>query len=221
MKGCLQMIVEEIMNIGITTLKATATIQDAIEIMNKNRIRHIPIVDDEMHILGIVTNRDIRDASPSIFHADEHKEDFLKPVTEIMTTNVITAHRLDFVAEVSAIFYEHNIGCLPITEDDKLIGIITETDILHTLVELMGAHQPSSQIDVLVENITGKLADIAHIFKERKVNITSVLVYPYSDDPNYKVLTFRVQTMDPRGIIEAIEKEGYKVLWPNIPGIDL
>ncbi|WP_209122121.1 acetoin utilization AcuB family protein [Alkalihalobacillus sp. BA299] len=214
------MIVEEIMSTKVTTLKATTTIKDAIEIMNKKRIRHIPVVDDEMHILGIVTDRDIRDASPSIFHAEEHKEDLLKPISEIMTTNVITAHRLDFVAEVSAIFYEHNIGCLPITEGEKLIGIITETDILHTLVELMGAHQPSSQIDVRVENITGKLADIAAIFKNRNVNITSVLVYP-CDDPNYKVLSFRVQTMDPRGIIEAIENVGYKVLWPNLPGIDL
>ncbi|OLO40224.1 acetoin utilization protein AcuB [Alkalihalophilus pseudofirmus] len=215
------MIVEEIMSTNITTLKVTQTIQEAIEVMSKNRIRHIPVVDDDMHILGIVTDRDIRDASPSIFHSDEHKEDFLKPVTEIMKVDVITAHRLDFVAEVSSIFYEYNIGCLPITEDEKLIGMITETDILHTLVELMGAHQPSSQIDVQVENITGKLADIAAIFKNRKVNITSVLVHPSKENSNFKILTFRVQTMDPRGIIEAIEKEGYKVLWPNLPGIDL
>lgn len=84
----------------------------------------------------------------------------------------------------------------------------------------MGAHQPSSQIEVRVENIAGKLADIATIFKERNVSITSVLVYPCKD-ANYKILVFRVQTMDPRGLIAAIEKEGYKVLWPNLPGVEL
>ena len=214
------MIVEEIMSKNVLTLTPEATIQDAMQALNKNRIRHIPIVDNNHELIGIVTDRDIRDASPSIFHSDEHLEDFLKPVTAIMKRDVITAHPLDFVEEISSLFYEHNIGCLPICEEDKVVGMVTETDMLHTLVQLMGAHQPSSQIEIRVENIAGKLADIANIFKNRKVSITSVLVYPCKD-LNYKILVFRVQTMDPRSLIADIEKEGYKVLWPNLPGVEL
>ncbi|MBU8905211.1 acetoin utilization AcuB family protein [Desertibacillus haloalkaliphilus] len=212
------MIIEEIMHTDVVTLTEDATIKTAIKMLEENRIRHIPVIDENNHLIGIVTDRDIRDAKPSIFHSDEHKEDLLKPISTIMERDVFTAHPLDFVEEVSAIFYEHNIGCLPIVEDDKLIGIITETDIFHTLVKLMGAHQPSSHIEVQVENITGKLSEIAAIFKKRKVNITSVLVYPCKDI-QYKTLVFRVQTMDPRAIIADIEKEGYKVLWPNMPGV--
>ncbi|WP_078555515.1 acetoin utilization AcuB family protein [Bacillus alkalicellulosilyticus] len=214
------MIIEEIMKKNVATLEDSATIAEAIEVLAKHRIRHIPVVNKEVEVIGIISDRDIRDASPSIFHSEEHIEDFQKPISEIMKKNVITAHPLDFVEEVASIFYDHHIGCLPIEEDGKLVGIITETQVLHKLVELMGAHQPSSQIEVKVENITGMLAEIAAIFKRKKVNITSVLVYP-SQDEKFKILVFRVQTMDPRSIISEIEGEGYEVLWPNMPGVNL
>lgn len=214
------MLVEQIMTKDVFSLKENATIQEALDAINQKRIRHIPVVNDRNELIGIVSDRDIRSATPSIFYADEHKEVLLKPISTIMKRDVITAHPLDFVEEASALLYEHDIGCLPICEDDRLVGIVTETDILHTLVQLMGAHQPSSQIEIRVENVSGKLADIANIIKKQNVSIVSVLLYP-CQDPNYKILVFRLQTMDPRAIIEAIKKEGYEVLWPNFPGVEL
>ncbi|WP_017726552.1 acetoin utilization AcuB family protein [Halalkalibacterium ligniniphilum] len=214
------MLIEEIMSRNVITLSEGNTIQEAIETLQRHRIRHLPIINHNEDIVGIVTESDIRDASPSIFRAEEHKEDFQKPVTTIMQREVITAHPLDFVAEAAWLMYENHIGCIPITENEKLVGILTETDILHTLVELMGVHQPSSQINVRVENISGKLADVAAILKQERTNITSVLVYPDKDSA-YKILAFRVQTMDPRGLISKIEYEGYEVLAPKLPGMSL
>ncbi|MCM3715001.1 acetoin utilization AcuB family protein [Halalkalibacter oceani] len=210
------MLIEQIMTRDVITLPADATIKEAMRLIELHKIKHIPVVDDDAHIIGIVSDRDIRDASPSIFHATDHLEDFHKPVSTIMKRDVITAHPLDFVEEISNIFYEHHIGCLPIIDDGRLVGLITEKDVLHSLVELIGANQPSSHIEIKVENITGKLADIATIFKLNKVNITSVLVYPHKD-PAYKVLTFRVQTMDPRRLIGILENQGYEVIWPGEP----
>ncbi|TWI56942.1 acetoin utilization AcuB family protein [Halalkalibacter nanhaiisediminis] len=210
------MIIEQIMSRNVYTLTADSPIVDAMKLIELHQIRHIPVVDENDYLIGIISDRDIRDVSPSIFHSTEHLEDFLKPVSSIMKKNVITAHPLDFVEEISSLFYEHHIGCIPIVDDEKVVGIITETDILHTLVELMGAHQPSSHLEVKVQNITGKLADIATIFKEHNANITSVLVYPH-EDPAFKVLVFRIQTMDPRRIINIIQNEGYDVLWPSEP----
>lgn len=201
---------------NVFTLHENDTIKDAMQLIELKQIRHIPIVNEYNQLVGIISDRDIRDASPSIFHSTDHLEDFLKPLSTLMVRNVITAHPLDFVAEASILFYEHHIGCLPIVQDNQLVGIITETDILHTLVQLMGAHQPSSHIEVRVENITGKLADIATIFKDLNVAITSVLVYPYPD-PKFKVLAFRVQTIDPRRIVQTIENNGYHVIWPKEP----
>jgi acetoin utilization protein AcuB len=212
------MIVEQIMKTNVATLRPNNTIADAIELLKRYHIRHIPIIDDDNHVIGIVTDRDIRDASPSIFHACEHLEDFQRPVSTIMKTNVITGHPLDFVEEIAALFYEHRISCLPIIKDGKLAGIVTETDLLHTLVQLTGAHQPGSQIEVKVPNISGMLSEVAAIFGKRNLNISSVLVYPDKDE-RYKILVFRIQTMNPTGIIADLKNAGYTVLWPNLPGV--
>lgn len=215
------MVVEEIMRTEVITLKKNDTIETALKILLENHIRHIPIVDDGNHIIGIISDRDIRDASPSILDSEnKNKLDTLKnPIEKIMTKDVITVHPLDFVEEVSAIFYEKEIGCLPVTKEGKLIGILTEKDMLYSLIQLTGAHQPGTQIEIKVENKAGMLTKVAEIIGKRNININSVLVYPCPKDNNYKVLVFRIQTMNPMVIISDLKHEGYNVLWPNLPGI--
>lgn len=215
------MIVEEIMKTDVATLFPTNTIADAMELMEARRIRHIPIVNAENHLVGLVTVAKIREATPSIFHANEHPEDMKKTIDTIMEQDVITGHPLDFVEEVAVLFYEHKISCIPIINNQKLVGIITETDLLRTMVELTGVNQPGSQIEIKVPNITGVLCDIAGIISKRKANILSVMVYPDKEDEHNKIIVVRVQLMNPTGLIEDIKKAGYHVLWPNLPGITL
>ncbi|MDF2854437.1 MAG: acetoin utilization protein AcuB [Neobacillus sp.] len=211
--------VEEIMKTEVITLAPTDSIADAMNVMEKRNIRHIPVIDHDNQLVGIVTLSDIRDAAPSIFRANDHLEDLQKPIKTIMKKDVITGHPLDFVEEIAAVFYEHKIGCLPITNNRKLVGIVTETDMLMTLIELTGAHQPGSQIEVRVPNLAGKLSDITSIIKNRKANILSVLVYPDKKDSQFKILVIRVQTMNPVFLIQDLKIAGYHVLWPNMPGV--
>lgn len=213
------MIVEEIMKTQVATLTTNNSILDAVQLMEQKIIRHIPIVNEDQHVVGIITDRDIRDATPSIFYAEEHRDVLQMPVQTIMKTDIITGHPLDFVEEIAALFYEHHISCLPILKDKKLAGIITETDLLHTLVKLTGAHQPGSQIEIRVPNIAGMLGDIASVIRNRRANILSVLVYPDQKDDQYKILVLRLQTMNPINVIGDLKDAGYNVLWPNLPGI--
>jgi acetoin utilization protein AcuB len=213
------MIVEEIMATNVSTLLQQNTISDAIRVMSEKKIRHIPIIDENKHLVGIISDRDIKDASPSILHCCERQEVYEQPIGSIMKTDLITGHPLDFVEEIAAIFYDNKIDCLPIVKDNVLVGIITETDLLHTLVELTGAHQPGSQIEVRVPNKEGMLLEIFSCFRNHRVNIQSVLVYPDKMDENKKVLVFRVQTINPMNIIEDLKKAGHDVLWPNLPGM--
>lgn len=213
------MIVEEIMKRAVATLYPEDSIADAIKLMADKKIRHIPIIDENQFIIGLVSDRDIKDAAPSIFHWDENAGDFEKPVKTIMNTDVITGHPLDFVEEISAVFYEHHISCLPIIKDKKLVGIVTETDLLHTLVELTGAHQPGSQIEIKVPNKAGMLCEVASVISMRKANIQSVLIYPDPKDEHFKILVVRIQTMNPIAVIEDLKKAGHNVLWPNLPGV--
>lgn len=215
------MIVEEIMKTEIFTVTPTVSIADTMRLMEAKKIRHVPVINDKQQLVGIVTLSDIREAAPSIFRANEHLEDLQKPVDSIMKKDVITGHPLDFVEEIAAVFYEHKIGCLPITNDQKLVGIVTETDLLRTLVELTGAHQPGSQIEIRVPNLAGKLSDITSIIKSRKANILSVLVYPDKKNDQFKILVIRLQTMNPTALIQDLKQSGHDVLWPNLPGVSL
>ncbi|MBM7692919.1 acetoin utilization protein AcuB [Peribacillus deserti] len=215
------MILEEIMKTDVITLAESDTIKTAIQIVNEKKIRHIPVVNQEDHVVGLITDRDLRDAAPSIFHAEEHQEDLERPLSSIMQKQVITGHPLDFVEEVSALFYEHDISCLPVVTEKKLVGIITETDLLHTLVKLTGANQPGSQIEIRVPNRTGLLSEIATLIKSKNSNINSILVYPDKMDEAYKVLVIRVQTMNPSAVIQELRDAGHEVLWPKLPGLSL
>lgn len=212
------MIVEKIMNENVIALTRTDTIHSAVLVIKEKRIRHIPIVDENFHLVGLVSDRDIRDASPSIFRTDEYKKDLEKTLGSIMKTDIITGHPLDFVEEIGAVFSENNISCLPILKGKKLVGIITGTDLLHSFVELTGVNQPGSQIEIRIPNKAGTLHDIAYIFKKRNANILSTLVYPEKDETDYKILVIRVQTMNPFMVVEDLKKEGYSVLWPCLPG---
>ncbi|MDQ0208150.1 CBS and ACT domain-containing protein [Alkalicoccobacillus murimartini] len=206
--------VKDIMQRDLVTLTVHHTIKDALHLLEKNRIRHIAIVDDKGQIEGIVSDRDIRDARPSIFEQRTDAPELDQPVTTVMSTKIITAEPDDLVQEVASVFYLYHIGCLPITEEDRLVGMVTETDLLHTFVELMGADQPSTQIDVEVSNSPGQLASIAIIFKEFDINIHSVMVYP-SESEQTKTLLFRAQTIDARHVIKAIEEAGFNVKGPT------
>nr|WP_269448505.1 acetoin utilization AcuB family protein [Metabacillus kandeliae] len=202
----------------VATLSPEHTLLDAIDLCKKQRIRHIPILSEDGLLAGIVSDRDLKDASPSIFHLQDHMDELKKPLKSIMKTDVVTAHPLNFVEEVSAIFSEHRISCLPILKYGKLVGMVTESDLLHTFVQLTGADQPGSQIEIKVPNVSGKLSEVSGVFQKRNVNISSVLVYPDQDQKS-KILVFRVQTMNPSLVISDLVKEGYTVLWPNVPGL--
>ncbi|WP_110927245.1 acetoin utilization AcuB family protein [Bacillus massiliglaciei] len=212
------MIVEKIMKKDVIALTPSDIIKDALYIIKEKRLRHIPIVDEEFQLVGLVSDRDIRDASPSIFRTSEYKDDFERELGAIMKTEVITGHPLDFVEEIGAVFCEKNISCMPIIKEKKLVGMITGTDLLHSYVELTGANLPGSQIEVEIPNRPGVLHDIAGFFKKRNTNIQSVLVYPKKEEASQKILVIRVQTMNPFLIVEDLTREGYKVLWPNHPG---
>ncbi|MCM3539910.1 acetoin utilization AcuB family protein [Priestia endophytica] len=213
------MIVEEIMSRNLITLLPTDKIKQAVVLMNKYHVRHIPVVDKEYTLLGIISDRDIKDAAPSIFAQDREFEEFEKPVHEIMTKNVIVAYPLDFVEEISFTFYENKISCLPIIHKGKLVGIVTKTDILNTLVQLTGAHQPGSQIEVKVPNVAGKLSDVTKLLSDHHLNILSVLVYPYKQDDTYRTIVFRIETLNPTKAIYALVEHGYEVLRPHITDV--
>lgn len=208
------MLIQDIMRSSNITLKKENTIGEALTIFKTGKVRHIPIINVDDEVIGIISDRDVRDALPSTLFPQAFSSVLEVPVEKIMTSNVITCSPIDFVEEVATYFYQYKIGCLPVVSSGKLIGLVTEIDVLHTLVTLTGAYQPSSQIEILVHDHPGILSDVVNVFSKENINIVSVLVYP-AKKVNHKVLVFRIQTMNPLSIIQTLKTEGYKILWPN------
>lgn len=209
------MLVEQIMKTNAITLPPTATIEEALKLLQKHRIRHITIINEMNNVIGIVSDRDVRDASPSIFEKESSKDELQNEISTVMSQSVITVHPLDFVEEIARIFYDEEIAALPVVKDSKFLGIITEKDMLYTLIQLTGTHVQSSHIEIKVPHRPGILPEVTSIFGKRKTNIVSVLIYPFHSDPNYRVLVFRVQTINPAPIIDDLRKAGYELLWPQ------
>ncbi|MBM7572845.1 acetoin utilization AcuB family protein [Aquibacillus albus] len=212
------MLVKQIMKTDVITLPPNALIAEALTLLNNHHIRHIPIVNNQKEVIGIVSDRDVRDASPSIFDKNENHLELQNEIHTIMSTPVVTIHPLDFVEEIASIFYEEEFACLPVIQEKKLVGIVTEKDMLYTLIQLTGTNVQGSQIEVKVRDKIGVLPEVTSIIGKRKMNISSILVYPFNDDPNYKVIVFRIQTMNPLSIIKDLVEENYEVLWPNTNG---
>lgn len=135
-----------------------------------------------------------------------------------MSREVLTA-RPDEPIEVAANrMREKGIGCLPVVEDGSLVGILTTSDVMETLVYLVGANEPGSRLEVLMPDRPGTLAGVAGIFGELGINIVSVATGPRQKFPDGetpgRVAVFRVDTIDPSRAIEVLRRAGYVVLWP-------
>lgn len=207
------MLVKEIMTQNVITVSPNTNIFEALVLIDQHRIRHLPVVQDEK-LVGIVSDRDLRDVKPSTLESENI--DLLKSikVEQIMKTNVVTAHPLDAVDEAAALLYRNRIGSLPVINGGKVVGIVTHGDLIRALVELMGVDTPGSLIIIEFLDRPGVLADVAEIMKRMNININSVFLRKVKDKPGFSTLTLRVATMVPDGIVSEIRKVGFKVLWP-------
>jgi acetoin utilization protein AcuB len=207
------MLVEEIMHRNVHSVTPSTSIGDAIHLLKNHQIRHLPVLDGDVFV-GLVTDRDLRSASPSSLDPKGLRNLLHRPVSEVMIRQVITAHPLDFFEDAARVLYEHRIGCLPILEGEKLVGILTETDILRRLIEIFGVDRPSQHVEVEVEDRFGILAEVAAIFGQHRTNINSVML-ERSQKEDHLNIVFRVQAKDLGKIIGNIEQAGHRVLWPR------
>jgi acetoin utilization protein AcuB len=212
------MLVRSRMTSHVHTVTPTTTIADALALARAERIRHLPVVEQQ-RLVGIVTERDLRSAVPPAWADD--REEYKRSVTskrvrEVMTSAVITAAPTTPVEQASQLMYENRIGCLPVVDGHQLVGIITETDLLRSLVELFGANQPSARLEIRMPNRAGELARVVRVIGiEHKVNILG-LVVPPAEAPDSNAAIVQLQTADPTPIIEALRKLGYLVGWPSL-----
>ncbi|MGA8263616.1 MAG: CBS and ACT domain-containing protein [Ignavibacteriaceae bacterium] len=202
------MLIVEIMKPDPITISDKTKLNDAYKLMLERGIRHLPVIKN-WKIVGLVTDRDLRLATSKLT-----KHPF-KPDTEVgkmMSHPVNTISPNDPVERAAQIMREMKIGCLPVVEDNQLVGIVTVTDLLDALLMLTGVQRPSGRLDVRLPDKPGELARLTALLAERKLNIHSILTYP---DKEGKIrLVLRIGTIEIKMIAEIICNAGFEVIWP-------
>lgn len=195
------------------------SLAEALRLTREHRIRHLPVVEGG-ELVGIVSDRDIRLAMPSPLAAAGPESTALvsgTPVSAIMAREVITIGPWDAVENAARLLHRHRIGALPVVDaHGRLLGILSETDVLDAFVELLGPAGASSRLEVSMPDRAGELARAMHVIgDELKVNVCSMLVPP-GKSGDRRVAILHVNTIDPREVIQALESAGFQVGWPSL-----
>jgi acetoin utilization protein AcuB len=126
----------------VITVGPDTDLAAAAKLMRARKIRHLPVVDTGRRLVGIVTARDLRQAlfAPAV---QDRPEDMLKVlnglvVRDVMTRGVVSVRVTTPIREAARLMHERKLGALPVVERDRLVGILTETDVLDAFQRLLG-----------------------------------------------------------------------------------
>jgi acetoin utilization protein AcuB len=194
--------VRDVMVTDLVTVRPQESVRHAYRLMRDHRFRHLPVVEAG-RLVGIVSDRDLRPVllSPTLGRAR---------VRELMSETLTTVGPETPVEEAASLLVVKKIGCLPVIADGRLMGIVTETDLLAVLVELLGLLTQSTRLDVAVAGGPDAYERIVEIIRAHDGRILSVGAVPGSGGKT--VFSVRLEPCDPHPLVEALGKAGFEVL---------
>ncbi|UCF91706.1 MAG: CBS domain-containing protein [Desulfobacterales bacterium] len=213
------MFVSKSMTRKIITVDKETGIFEAQSLMAQYGIRHLPVVDPDNRLIGIVTDRDIRSALPysffkDTFSAQEKEKVSQLRIKDIMTTNVKTISPTYTIPDALLLIQELRVGALPVVdEQNKLRGIISVRDLLRAFINVLGIGEPGTLVGILVEEKIGQLKKIVDAITEEKVSFGSVLVARYWEEGKRAVFPYLL-TQNVAPIKRKLENMGYTLLDP-------
>ena len=217
------LLVQDWMTENLVTLSPEASVAEALTLCRERRIRHIPILE-ERRLVGIVSDRDLRDASPAFGEPERARTLQEIRVAEVMTREVITVDPQDSIENAAQQMYELKIESLPVVTEgavadggpmvgeEEVLGIVTSSDVMRALVTLAGLPEPGCRIEVRVPNREGILAEVAGKIRDLEVDIFDVLSDP-DRRSGKRTLIFQLATADPSSVMHSLKKAGYEVSW--------
>jgi acetoin utilization protein AcuB len=202
------MLVGERMSSPVITIHPEMPMQDALKLMHQERVRRFPVVDKRGKLVGIVSDKDLLNASPSAATSlSVYEVNYLLSkltVKEIMNRDVITIAEDTPLEEAARIMADNKIGGLPVLRDNEVSGIITETDLFKIFLELLGAREPGIRISALVQNMPGELAKLTKAVYDIGGNIVALGTFLGESSENREI-SIKVADVDAEALRAAIE----------------
>lgn len=210
------MLVYERMTPNPVTIYPDMPVAEALNRMRKEGIRRFPVLDPRTQkLIGIVTEKELLYASPSpVTSLSIHEINYLLSkltVAKVMTTNPISVHENTPIEEAALIMIDNKIGALPVMRGDALVGIITETDIFKTFIELFAAREEGVRLTLLVPEQRGELAIITEAIAELGGNISALGTFQGEDMSN-RLLTIKVDGVAQEQLANKMKEIGAKII---------
>ena len=196
------------------TVDSSTLVLDAQKIMKENNIRRLPIVD-KGKLVGIITMHDLLMASPSpATSLSIYELNYLlskMKVKEIMHKNPITVTPDTTFEEALRIGQEKKIGSFPVVEKERLVGMVTESDLVRFATRVLGVREEGSRITI--EGLGGKLGELQKIISIIDQHQTIILSMVSLSRPEKKdwMIVLRLKTTEPDPIVRDFKKAGFKV----------
>ncbi len=201
------MFVGERMSRPVISLSPETPVNEALAMFREEHIRRAPVMK-EGKLLGIVSERDLLNASPSpVTSLSIWELNYLiskVTVKSVMTKKVVTVDQDTPIEEAARIMADKKIGGVPVVSAGKVVGIITETDLFKILLELMGARQKALRVTASIEDKPGQLARLTKAIAQAGGNFISFGIFS-GRDANSKVVTFKVEGLKKNQVKELLE----------------
>jgi len=213
------MFVSRSMTRKVITVDPEISVFEAQELMAHHGIRHLPVIDANQKLVGIVTDRDIRSALPYHFLKDSCSEEQREQVCalavkDIMARDPISISPTSTIQDALLMIQTSKVGALPVVGDDgKLSGILSVRDLLRAFINVLGIGEPGTLLCVLVKEEVGQLKKIVDAITEENISFGSVLVARYWDEDKRAVFIYLL-TLNVAHVKKKLVDLGFALLDP-------
>lgn len=215
------MLVFERMTHNPITVGPDTPVADALKLLRDKNVRRLPVLDKKGKLIGMVTEKDLLYASPSpVTSLSVHEITYLLSkltVDQVMARNPITVTEDTPIEDAAKLMVDKRVGALPVMRGQQLVGIVTETDLFKTFIELFSARASGIRLTLLVPEVKGELHILTHAISEMGGNILSLGTFQ-GDDPSNRLLTIKVTGVDQEALIEQMQAAGAQVVDVRVSG---
>lgn len=191
------------------------TIQEADNLMKKEKVHRLPVLDKSGKLIGVISEKDILKAAPSpasTLSTYETKYLLSKlTVKKIMSRNPITITKDTSVEEAATLMVDKDLSCLPVLEDDKLVGIVSKSDLFKMLLESFGARTHGATLSCLLEDKKGIVASITNDIYKKGLSLVSLLVLDGTKEDN-KLVTIKVSSCTCSELISIVKPYAMEIM---------
>jgi acetoin utilization protein AcuB len=203
------MLVKEIMTPHPVVIEPTMTVTKTERLMKEKNIRHLPVIDEGKGMVGLITREALARALPSEMSTltiwELHYQLNQIKAQDVMVKKVISVTEDASVEDAARIMIDKKIGSLPVMRDKEMIGIVTDSDLLNALANLMGWRQPGVRVTVEVPDEKGRLAEVATVIADAGGLLLGGGAYP-SDEPLKFRIVFKVRQVPLKELLKVLEE---------------